>query len=120
VKQLWGIIMDACEDKVEELKEELEGKRNDDEQNLNDDEYIVLDDEGNWIEEEEPTAEGLEWVRSFAYYDESKETDKGYQPSEAAVMKMKENEINQAAANEAMKLKSLKKEARKMERKGQV
>ncbi len=120
VKQLWGIIMDACEDKIEELKEEQEGKRNDYGQKLTDDEYIMLDDEGNFIEEAEPTAEGLEWVRNFAYYDESKESTKAYEPSEAAMIKMKQNEMNQAAANDAMKLRSLRKEARKMERKGQI
>lgn len=122
VKQLWSIIMDACEDKVEDLREELEGKREGDYEERDPDDTIMLDDEGNWIEEEEePNAEGLEWVRNFAYYDDSKErTNEPYTPSESSLAKMKENEDNQAAANEAMKLKKLRKTVREMERRGEI
>lgn len=121
VKQLWSIIMDACEDKVYSLREELEGRREEHERDPDIDDTIMLDDEGNWIEEDEPTAEGLEWARNFAYYDDSNDgKSDGYEPSEASKMKMRENEANQAAANEAMKLKQLRKAARQMERNGEL
>lgn len=122
VRQLWSIIMDACEDKVEELRDELEGKLQKDDQEIDPDDTIMLDDEGNWIEEEEEnTSEGLEWVRNYAYYDESKAKNrKQKQPNEASLMKMRENEAAQAAANEAMKLKKLRQTVKKMERQGEV
>ena len=121
VKQLWGIIMDACEDKVLELREDMEGGSKENGNEIDPDETIMLDDEGNWIEEEETVAEGLEWVQNFAYYDDSKERNKGkYQPSEESIMKMKQNEARQAAENDAMKVKNLKKMVRKLERRGEV
>lgn len=121
VRQLWSIIMDACEDKVEELREELEGKLQKDEQEIHPDDTIMLDEEGNWIEEEENTSEGLEWVRNYAYYDESQaKRRKQKQLNEASLMKMRQNEAAQAAANEEMKLKKLRQTAKKMEREGDV
>ena len=121
VRQLWSIIMDACEDKVEELREELEGKLQKDEQEIHPDDTIMLDEEGNWIEEEENTSEGLEWVRNYAYYDESQaKRRKQKQLNEASLMKMRQNEAAQAAANEAMKLKKLRQTVKKMEREGDV
>ncbi len=120
VKKLWGIILDACEDKIFYLKEDIEGvNRNDSE--LDPDEPFLLDEEGNLIENEEPIAEGLDWVRKFAYYDDSKEKDdRIYQISDESIMKMKDNEARQAAENEAMKLKNLRKMTRKMERQGEI
>jgi GTP-binding protein len=121
VKQLWSIIMEACEDKVCELKEGMEGKLNRDETEADEDDTILLDEDGNWIEEEEATAEGLEWVKNYAYYDDSKEITKGSTALRpGSIQKMKENEESQAAANKAMKLKSLKKASRRMERQGDV
>ena len=122
IKQLWGIIMDACEDKVLDLREGMEGTNWEQDRGVDPDDTIVLDDEGNFIEEEEEyNDEGLEWVRNYAYYDESKESrNKENQLSEESLAKMRQNEANQAALNQAMKLKSLKKVSRRMERKGDV
>ncbi len=122
VKQLWGIILDACEDRVEELKEEMQkGKKNSDE--YDDGGTIKLDDEGNWIEET-PTDEGLEWIQSFSYYDDQNTSKSDSKIpsgiSEESRRKMKENEEMQAAQNEAQKVRNLKKVARKMQRKGQL
>jgi len=124
VKQLWSIILDACEDKVDELKEEVEtGKKNS--PGRDEDETIKLDDEGNWIDE--PTDEGLDWIQSFSYHDDNDQDASSYQSgqgnskiSEESRRKMKENEDLQAAQNESQKVKNLKKVARQMQRKGEL
>lgn len=121
VKQLWTIINDACEDKIEELREQMEkGDRKSMDDSAEAYGNIQLDEYGNFIEEES-TDEGLEWIQSFAYYDDSKESVKPKQNlSDEALMKMKENEARQAAENEAQKVRNLKKVARKMQRKGEL
>lgn len=124
VKQLWSIILDACEDKVDELKEEVEtGKKKS--ADRDEDETIKLDDEGNWIDE--PTDEGLDWIQSFSYHDDNDQDATSYQSgqgknniSEESRRKMKENEEMQAAQNESQKVKNLKKVARQMQRKGEL
>jgi len=121
IKQLWNIILDACEDKVLDLREEVEGQSSRRSDGFDTDDTILLDDEGNWIEEDDPENEGLEWVKNFAYYDDSNANlNQKYQPSEESIMKMKENEAAQAAANEAMKLKNLRKRVKSQIKKGEI
>ena len=128
VKQLWTIIMDACEDRVDELKEELESGGNKASIDKDDAEAhgnVQLDDEGNFIEEE-MVDEGFEWIQSFAYHDDDKtafgsEKERARASlSEEALRKMKENEELQESQNEALKVKNLKKTARKMQRQGKL
>lgn len=131
VKQLWGIIMDACEDRVLELREGIEkgakaGAASDEEPES----YgtIQLDKEGRFMEEDEQDVgmEGYEWVQNFAYYDnddtdEKKKEKKNYGGvSEEAQAKMRENEKKQAELNQSQKVKNLKKVARKMQRQGKL
>ena len=124
VKQLWSIILDACEDKIDELREVVEtgGKQTSTD---DDEEYdtIQVDDEGNLMEEPEEGDEGFEWIQKFAYYDDSKpsrEESRSSGVSENSRRKMKENEDMQAAENEAQKVKALKKVVGKMLREGKV
>lgn len=128
VKQLWGIIMDACEERVLELREEIEkgikagAVSEEDPESY---ETIPLDEEGRFIEEEDQDVEmeGYEWVQNFAYYDGDDDEKKGRKNvgiNEEARAKMKENEKRQAELNEAQKVKNLKKVARKMQREGKL
>lgn len=127
VKQLWSIIMDACEDKVLELKDKAEGGTDDSSTDVDDDDdYIQLDDDGNFIEDDEDVNEGYEWIQEFAKHDtpfsvtNRRKLDKPKEISAESRQKMEENRKIQEAANEAMKLKHLKKKARQMERSGDV
>lgn len=126
VKQLWSIIMDACEDKVLELKEKAEGGTDHSSTDADDDEYIQLDDEGNFIPDDEDVNEGYEWVQEFAKHEtpfsvtNRRKLDKPKEISAESRQKMEANTKMQEANNEAMKLKNLKKKARQMERRGDV
>ena len=128
IKQLWSIIMDACEDKVDELREEVESGGNKKRSEDDAEEYgnIKLDEDGNFLDDE-IADEGYEWIQSFAYHDDSTDADSSgssntnqQQISEEARMKMKENEDMQAAENETQKVKNLKKVVRKMQREGKL
>lgn len=128
VKQLWSIIMDACEDRVYDLKEGMEtGGRQFAEDDAEAFGNIQLDDEGNFIEEE-VADEGYEWIQSFAYHDDEKNVfgsekqapAKNRRISEESLRKMKENELMQEEQNLALKVKNLKKKARQMQREGKV
>lgn len=131
VKQLWSIIMDACEERVEELRQELEEgvkkaviSEDDPEAYGN----IQLDDEGNFLEDEEEDGigmEGYEWVQSFQYYDDSVMTDQKKaknkkSESEDAKDKMIENQKKQMEWNKSQKLKNLRKVAKKLQRDGEL
>lgn len=119
VKQLWGIIMDACEERVEELKAEIEGVGVMDSV---EDDTVFLDDSGNWIEVEEGYDQGYEWIQSYgtSFFGKDRKNYRSDDLSEESRLKMKENEERQALANNAMKLKNLKKIAKGLESKGKV
>jgi GTP-binding protein len=122
VKQLWGIIMDACEERVDELKTEIEGEV--DEGSAEDDDIVLLDDSGNLIEDEEGYDQGFEWVQSYEtslFGKDKKEIQShSHELSEESLLKMKENQERQAIANNAMKFKNLKKIAKGLESEGKV
>jgi ribosome biogenesis GTP-binding protein YsxC/EngB len=97
VKQLWGIIMDACEDRVLELREGIEkgakvGAVSDEEPES----YgtIQLDKEGRFMEEDEQDVgmEGYEWVQNFQYYDidDTDEKEKEKKSMEVLVRKLEQ------------------------------
>ena len=140
IKQLWGIIMDACEDKIDELREAVEtgGESKVSEDDAEAFGNVQLDEDGNYLDDE-AVAEGYEWIQSFAYHDDSNDDSKDgagavfgsgngnangngkrKELSEEARMKMKENEDMQAAENEAGKVKNLRKVVKKMQREGKV
>eukprot|EP00557_Chaetoceros_sp_GSL56_P000163 CAMPEP_0176501332 /NCGR_PEP_ID=MMETSP0200_2-20121128/14101_1 /TAXON_ID=947934 /ORGANISM="Chaetoceros sp., Strain GSL56" /LENGTH=541 /DNA_ID=CAMNT_0017900205 /DNA_START=203 /DNA_END=1829 /DNA_ORIENTATION=+ len=131
VKQLWSIIMDACEDRILELREKVEkgGKAavvsDDDPESYG---TIQLDEEGRFIEDDDQDdvmMEGYEWIQSFARHDNDNDSyerkgGRGAGLDEEALEKMRENEKRQAELNESQKVKNLKKVARKMEREGKL
>jgi len=127
IKQLWSIIMDACEDKVDELREEVEsgGKKKTSEDDAEAYGNVQLDEDGNFLDDD-VADEGYEWIQSFAYHDDDDTKDsssrdsKQQEISEESRMKMKENEDMQAAENEAQKVKNLRKVVRKMQRDGKL
>mmetsp|Transcript_12262 Transcript_12262/g.17448 ORF Transcript_12262/g.17448 Transcript_12262/m.17448 type:complete len:692 (+) Transcript_12262:60-2135(+) len=91
VKELWKILLDACEDRVEELRLDLEGvsgaerkrkKKEEEEEGFEDygegeeGETILLDEEGNWIQDDDFYEEddleydqGYEWAHTYDEYD---------------------------------------------------
>jgi GTP-binding protein len=123
VKQLWNIILDACEEKVEELKSKAEtgniksngGSFDDDSLGI---ETIQLDEQGNFMDEDDDVRydQGYEWVQSYR----SGNNKNDGQVKASSRRKMSLNEKRQAEQNEAMKLKNLKKVARELERKKMV
>lgn len=141
VKDLWRIILDACEDKVAELKGELDTNDEDDDEEDEDDWW---DDDGNKKEvfqddDDFVYDQGYDWVQgnSEVVYEEgeeessygrrqnlygSDEEDDEYDSgiSESSKRRMLENQERQAMENEAMKLKNLKKIARQLDRRGEV
>jgi hypothetical protein len=72
IKQLWGIIMDACEDKIDELREAVEtgGESKVSEDDAEAFGNVQLDEDGNYLDDE-AVAEGYEWIQSFAYHHEA-------------------------------------------------
>ena len=128
-KDMWRILLDACETRVEELKKEAEGKAaSDDENDDDDEEYFEDSDDLEY-------SQGYDWIQSFEedgeYYaddyddawdgtDGDEEDDDDDDLQSESRWKMKLNEERQAADNEALKLRNLKKAARRLERKGEV
>jgi len=136
VKEVWKIILDACEEKVDEWRgDDEEESEFENDNRLDEDGVIQLDDQGNWIEEEGEQEEleydqGYEWAHNYDsdgqldddnYDDDDLGSDaEDDYAGEDSIRKMAENAQMQAAANEAMKLKNLKKIARKMQKDGKV
>ena len=129
-KDMWRILLDACETRVEELKKEAEGKAaSDDEDDDEEEEYFEDSDDLEY-------SQGYDWIQSFEedseYYaddyddtawdgtDGDEEDDDDDDLQSESRWKMKLNEERQAADNEALKLRNLKKAARRLERKGEV
>jgi len=110
IKELWRIILDGCEEMVEEWREEVENG------GLSNNEVLDSDD----LEYDQ----GYEWAHTrgsnvpLDLYDD--ENGAGSHLSEESRRKIKENEVMQTSASEAMKLRNLKKVAREMQRKGKL
>ena len=122
VKMLWGIIMDACEERVDELKDQIESETN--MSSNENDGFILLDENGNLIEEDDIPSydQGYEWLQNYetSLFGRDKSTKIPPKLSEESLQKMKENEDKQASANSAMKLRNLKKRAKGLEKKGKI
>uniref|UniRef100_A0A7S2W5T7 EngB-type G domain-containing protein n=1 Tax=Eucampia antarctica TaxID=49252 RepID=A0A7S2W5T7_9STRA len=143
-KELWQIILDACEDRVKELIGETENQEEEDDdgddlwytEGANEDDY---ENEDGDLEYDQ----GYDWVQSFGAdgndnsnndnnqhnddndYDDynnnnNREIDNNDWKDDESMKKMKVNEDNQAAQKEAMRLKNLRKRTRDMERKGEI
>mmetsp|Transcript_34970 Transcript_34970/g.70736 ORF Transcript_34970/g.70736 Transcript_34970/m.70736 type:complete len:703 (-) Transcript_34970:185-2293(-) len=123
VNELWRIVLDACETRVEELIRKAEGSAS----SADDDEEIFEDSDDFEYDQ------GYDWIQSFGedqHYNGEEEGDwdddgdGGYDDDEntrsESRWKMKQNEERQAADNEAQKLRNLKKVARRLERRGDV
>jgi len=129
-KDMWRILLDACETRVDELKKEAEGKAAiaEDEEDGDDENFDDSDDF--------EYSQGYDWIQSFEedgeYYadDDTSEDADGNEygnneDNDDAIQsdsrwKMKLNEERQAADNEALKLRNLRKAARRLERDGKV
>lgn len=127
-KELWSIILEACEVRVEELRETLEraGKKEEAEEEY---ETVPLDDEGNPLlfEDGEDIVydQGFDWVHDSAVmydadsedYSEEDEMEDETWGDEEASENFNEMEYDN---KEAFKLKNLKKRVRDMERRGEI
>jgi GTP-binding protein len=124
-KDMWRILLDACETRVDELKKEAEGKGAADDED-GDEEYFEDSDDLEY-------SQGYDWIQSFEeddeyYADDYDENGDGYYDEEdndddvqsESRWKMKLNEERQATDNEALKLRNLRKAARRLERRGEV
>lgn len=146
VKDLWRIILDACDARVGELKSAIEEGKDDggvlrliaDDDIDDDDFYADYDDEDD--DEEEPFDDsedvyydqGYDWVQGSdndsdnggedGSYDNFYDEDAYIEDDPEAMMMKKntENEEKQRSEKEAFKLKNLKKVVRQMEKRGQI
>jgi len=139
VRDLWRIILDACNEKINDLKQSIEeGGEDEDEEDdwwasseendnvFQDGEDLVYDQGYDWVHgnnddlfdnEEDESEMTSNSNTNFYDYDDSSDDD-DYNPNINA--KMLENQERQTQMNEAMKLKNLKKVARRMDRAGEV
>lgn len=139
VKELWRILLDACETRVDELKTALEEGRDDggsmrmlDEEDEEDDDWYkddLLDDEEEEVFEDDDDISydmGYDWVQSETaeveegdYLDDFYSGD-GYVEGGEAVEQANYNEERQRLEQEGFKLKNLKKRVAEMERRGEI
>jgi GTP-binding protein len=110
IRDLWNIILDACEDRVQEIRETLEngGKvtKEDSEEKMYD--TIPLDEEGNLIQEEygeEEEMDGYDWIKNFGSAMDRKEK-----------VKTSQNDMGKTS----FKLKDLRKRTKDMMAKGEI
>jgi len=142
VKELWRILLDACETRVDELKSALEEGRDDggsmrmlnDEDEEEDDWYkddLLDDEEGGDFEDDDDISYdmGYDWVQSeTAEVEEGDYLDDFYSGSgyveeeddEAVIEQANYNEERQRLEQEGFKLKNLKKRVAEMERRGEI
>ncbi|KAL3780403.1 hypothetical protein HJC23_004340 [Cyclotella cryptica] len=147
VRELWRIILDACETRVSELKSAIEEGRDDggalrilaDEDDAADDFYDDYEDENEdeYFEDGEDIAydQGYDWIQSEGaiggddaegeFYDNFYDNDEAYIDDDdfgvdANRRSNAENEERQRSEKEYMKLKNLKKVAREMEKRGEI
>ncbi|KAL7537972.1 hypothetical protein ACHAXR_008186 [Thalassiosira sp. AJA248-18] len=142
VKDLWRIILDACETRVDELKLSIEEGRDDggvmrvilDEESEGDDFYDDDFEDGEVEEEEEQFEDGddvyydqgYDWVQSENLSDAGEGAgDVGFYDGDDFVDEVgfKEedwNEEQQRMEKEQFKLKNLKKRVKEMEKRGEI
>ena len=127
-KELWKIILEACEVRVEEIRDKLEraGKKKDQAAEeletvpLNNEGYPLLFDDG----EDLVYDQGFDWVHDSAVMYGGDSED--YEEEEEEAGKGNENEEKEGFDDmnydnkEAYKLKNLKKRVRDMERRGEI
>jgi GTP-binding protein len=149
-KQLWSIILDSCERKIDELQGIEEEFEEDDDEIYDDDEEVWVDDEDlqydqgyDWIQsgggtimyEKEVEADSTQqksapvFARSGEYRSDDTDTDQENgdmndddddEYYSESKQRMIENTERQIAENERFKLKNLKKTVREMERRGEI
>jgi len=132
VKELWRILLDACETRVDELKSALEEGRDDggsmrmlDEEDEEEDDWYkddLLDDdeEGEFEDDDDISYDmGYDWVQSeTAEVEEGDYLDDFY--DDEAIEQANYNEEKQRLEQEGFKLKNLKKRVAEMERSGEI
>jgi hypothetical protein len=135
IRELWGIILDACESRVEELKLAIEEGRDDggvmrmvpDEDEENSDFYDDFDgEEGEYFDDDEDLVydQGYDWVRSdvgemsnmYDLRDDFYDGDRYIDEDDDII----ETQVIDRIQKESFKLKSLKKRVEEMERRGEI
>lgn len=149
VRDLWRIILDACESRVEELKTAMEEGRDDggvmrktEDEESNDDDDSHSDpwfeddgsDEEEDVEDEDDVYydQGYDWVQGETLADTEEvaggvygsksfyDGDDFVEDTDEKDDSQKWNEEKQWRENEAMKLKNLKKRVKEMEKRGEI
>jgi GTP-binding protein len=121
-KEMWRIIMEACETKVEELTQKLQRVGSKD----GDVESIQLDDEGNLIQpdEDEDIAydQGYDWIQnSNIVYDYGEvDTEAFSATDEEDYFDYSDVSESDSKESESLKFKDLKRKIRRMERRGEI
>ena len=135
IKDLWRIVLDACETRVDELKLALQEGRDDggvmrvlDEEDEIDEWYKddLLEDE-NFEDEDVYYDQGYDWVRGESDDEGSGGYDDFYNgdvyvddADDISEENSNWNEEKQRMENESFKLKNLKKRVEEMERRGEI
>lgn len=123
-KDLWRIILEACEGRVEELKNKYErtGGDVDEQKNLDTDQ---LDEEGDPVpfKDHEDIAydQGYDWIQGMdgaVTYEAGPDNYDGEEPDDSFPDEEEEEEMFEP--DESMTMKNLRKRARDMERRGEV
>jgi GTP-binding protein len=140
VKELWQIILDACETRVSELKKAIEEGKDDggalrilSDDTEEDDFYDDYEeDEDEYFDDDEDIAydQGYDWIQQEGSGDAEEDedfTDSFYDDEDAFIDDDNDeldesnwNEQRQRDEKEFMKLKNLKKVVKDMERRGQI
>eukprot|EP00548_Thalassiothrix_antarctica_P013866 CAMPEP_0194172676 /NCGR_PEP_ID=MMETSP0154-20130528/7134_1 /TAXON_ID=1049557 /ORGANISM="Thalassiothrix antarctica, Strain L6-D1" /LENGTH=427 /DNA_ID=CAMNT_0038885463 /DNA_START=114 /DNA_END=1397 /DNA_ORIENTATION=- len=116
-KELWRIMMEACESKVEEVINELKKTSTEDDDN----DTIQLDDEGNLRlpdsnEDDDQYSQGYDWLQDSPIVYDYGPDNTNEEVTESRGNNVPEEQIELAA----MKLKDLQKITRRMEREGEI
>lgn len=136
VKELWRIILDACETRVAELQSAIEEGRDDggalrllSDDGETDDFYDAYtdDDAEEYFEDGDDIVydQGYDWVQSTDdYVEDGQDYDDSFYDDEDAYIDgdnaVNWNEQKQQSEQEFMKLKNLKKVVRDMEKRGEI
>jgi len=147
VRDLWRIILDACETRVEELKEAMEEGRDDggvmraaidgdddEDEDFYDNDFGGDDDEEEYFEDGEDVVydQGYDWVQDEVLADAGEGATTGddfydgdifledYEDVEVGGEERNWNQEKQRMENESFKLKNLKKRVEEMERRGEI
>lgn len=139
IRELWGIILDACESRVDELKLAIEEGRDDggvmrlaqdeddDENSEFYDDFEGSDDEEVYFDDDEDLVydQGYDWVQDDVLPSDGKildfyDGDDFVEDDDEVVEEAQWSKSMQQTEKESFKLKNLKKRVDEMERRGEI